>query len=638
VNSKFKEMNHGFIRVAAAVPTIKVADCQFNGNQILKLIEQAEQEQVDIISFPELALTAYTCGDLFFQQQLLNDAKTALRNLLLKTHAFNIVFIIGMPLRYQSRLYNVAVLAQSGKILGIVPKSYLPNNNEFSEYRWFSSGISDDIQSLNFDGLDVPFGTNLLFEYRQSLFGIEICKDLCVPVPPSTQHCMHGADIIFNLSASNEIVGKHAYRTKLVEVQSAKCKTAYVYTSSGYGESTTDVVYAGSSMIAENGRVLAENTERFSLESQLIITEVDTERMQSEKFREPNFFTAKSDAYYHIIACKSSNYQFVKLHRTIKQHPFIPSPVNQEAYFQEIIAIQTNALAQRWQHTHAETVVLGVSGGLDSTLALLVCLKTAEKLAYDRKRIVGISMPGFGTTERSKANTHQLMEALGITQYEISIEEACLQHFKDIGHNKDTHDVTFENVQARERTQILMDMANKLNGLVIGTGDLSESALGWSTYNGDHMSMYAINSGVPKTLIRHLLNWMLNQFNEKVQLIIQDIIDSPISPELLPPAQDGSTSQKTEDTVGPYELHDFFLYYFVRHGFTPEKIRFLAQQAFKEVYSFEEITKWLKVFLKRFFSQQFKRSCMPDGPKISSVSLSPRGDWKMPSDVKGFDL
>jgi NAD+ synthase (glutamine-hydrolysing) len=631
-------MNYGFVRVAAAVPTVKIADCSFNSLQISLLMEQAEKEKVEIISFPELSLTGYTCADLFFQQQLLADAERALRDLLLKTYSLNIIAIVGMPLRVQSRLYNVAVVVQSGKVLGIVPKSYLPNNNEFSEYRWFTSGMSDEIKTLNFNGEEVLFGTNLLFNYQDSLFGIEICKDLCVPVPPSMQHCMHGADMIFNLSASNELVGKHPYRCKLVEVHSAKCKSAYIYASSGFGESTTDIVFGGSSLIAENGRIIASNATRFSMESQLLITEIDAEKLRSEKLKDPNFFQAKSGADYQIIPCKSSNYKFDSLRRTIKRHPFIPSEPNKNSYFEEILSIQTQALAQRWKHTQAETLLLGVSGGLDSTLALLVCLKTAEKLGYDRKRIIGISMPGFGTTDRSRQNASKLIASLEITSYEVSIEEACLQHFKDIGHDKDTHDITFENVQARERTQILMDMANKLNGLVIGTGDLSESALGWSTYNGDHMSMYAINSGVPKTLIRHLLAWMSNQFDTKVQSVLQDIIDSPISPELLPPAHDGTTSQKTEDAVGPYELHDFFLYYFVRYGFTPEKIRFLALQAFEGTYSFEEITKWLKLFLKRFFSQQFKRSCMPDGPKICSVSLSPRGDWKMPSDVKGFTL
>lgn len=637
MQSKFQDMNYGFIRVAAAVPTLKVADCKFNSQKIFELIELAEKKEVEIISFPELALTAYTCGDLFFQQELLNNAEESLQNLLLKTYAFNIVFIVGMPLRFKGRLYNVAVIAQAGKILGVVPKSYLPSNHEFSEYRWFTSGISNNIQHIKFNGTEVPFGTNLLFEYRQSLFGVEICKDLCVPVPPSTQHCMQGADIIFNLSASNEIVGKHAYRTKLVEVQSAKCKTAYVYVSSGFGESSTDTVFAGSSLIAENGRVLNHNTERFSHQSQLIITEVDPERMRSEKFKDPNFYVGRSDANYQTVVCKSSNYQFVNLHRTIKQHPFIPSAANQDAYFQEIISIQSNALAKRWQHVQADVLVLGISGGLDSTLALMACVTAALKLDYDKKRIVGISMPGFGTTKHSKGNAHQLMKALGITQYEISIEAACLQHFKDIGHDINVHDHTYENVQARERTQILMDMANKLNGLVVGTGDLSESALGWSTYNGDHMSMYAINSGIPKTLIRPLLDWLAKQYDKALQAIIQDIIASPISPELLPVDADGKSPQKTEDALGPYELHDFFLYYFVRHGFTPEKIKFLAQQAFKDSYTSEEISKYLKVFLKRFFSQQFKRSCMPDGPKISAVNLSPRGDWKMPSDAVTFE-
>ena len=631
-------MNHGFIRVATAVPELRVADCQFNSSKIFELIEQAEQESTEIVLFPELAMTAYTCGDLFFQEQLLQDAAHYLKELLLKSYSYHVVFIVGMPLRVNNRLYNVAVVAQSGEILGIVPKSYLSNSQEFNEFRWFTSGKSPTTQIVNINGSNVPFGTNLLFAYGNTQFAIEICKDLCVPTPPSNQHAMQGADIIFNLSASNELVGKQKSRQKIIEVQSTKLKCAYVYTSAGFGESSTDLVFSGSSFIVENGQVLKANENRFSLEAQLLITEIDYQRLQSDRRKDPSFFEAKTDANYQTVPCKSSNYQFVNLHRVIKKHPFIPSATNQDEYFKELLNIQVNALAQRWKHTHAETLLLGISGGLDSTWALMVCVATADKLGYDRKRIAGISMPGFGTTGRSQSNAKQLMDLLGIESMEISIREACLQHFKDIGHNPDIQDITYENVQARERTQVLMDMANKLNGLVIGTGDLSESALGWSTYNGDHMSMYAVNSSVPKTLIRPLLAWHAQVFEEQLQTIIADIIAAPISPELLPPNQQDETTQITEDTVGPYELHDFFLYYFIRHSFTPEKIKFLAMQAFGNEYTETTISKWLKVFLKRFFSQQFKRSCMPDGPKISSVNLSPRTDWKMPSDATGFEF
>lgn len=629
-------MHYGFIRVAAAVPEIKVADCRFNSSKMVTLIEQAEREQVEIICFPELSITGYTCGDLFLQQQLLHDAEEAFNDLLLKTFATNVVVIAGMPLRAHNRLYNVAVVFQSGKILGIVPKTHLPNNNEFYEKRWFASGADITTQTIQLNETSIPFGTNLLFEYAGTSFGIEICEDLWVPLPPSTQHCLHGAGLIFNLSASNELIGKHQYLRQLIEQQSGRCNAGYIYASAGFGESSTDVVYAGNGIIAENGSIIAAS-ERFSFEPQLIISEIDTEKLNAEKLRNSNFYQAKSNAVYQTIHCNSSNISFEQMHRSFPKHPFVPPTLNRDAHCEEIFSIQVGGLAQRWKHTKAQTMVVGISGGLDSTLALLVCVKTADKLGYDRKKVVGITMPGFGTTDRTYNNALQLMQSLGITMHEISIKEACIQHFKDIGHDPNQHDVTYENTQARERTQILMDMANKTNGLVVGTGDLSELALGWATYNGDHISMYAVNSGIPKTLVRYLVEWASHQLDATSEAVLKDILDTPVSPELLPADHNGNITQKTEDLVGPYELHDFFLYYFVRFGFSPDKIVFLAKETFKECYEVDLIAKWLKVFLKRFFAQQFKRSCMPDGPKVGSINLSPRGDWRMPSDAVGFE-
>ncbi len=443
--------------------------------------------------------------------------------------------------------------------------------------------------------------------------------------------------MIFNLSASNELTGKHAYRRQLIEQQSARCNAGYVYASAGHGESTTDTVFSGNGMIAENGKIIA-SSERFSYEPQLVVSEIDIERLQAERIRSGNFHCDKSERIYRKIKIEDAHFVNFELKRTFDKHPFVPPLSYRNESCNEIFSIQMGGLAKRWQHTQAETLVLGISGGLDSTLALLVCVKTADKLGYDRKRIVGITMPGFGTTDRTYTNAVNLMKALGITSREISIKDACIQHFKDINHNPNQHDVTYENTQARERTQILMDIANQQNGLVIGTGDLSELALGWATYNGDHMSMYAVNSGVPKTLVRYLVGWAAQQLDEKSKNILKDVLDTPVSPELLPADENGHIAQKTEDLVGPYELHDFFLYYFVRFGFSPEKILFLAQHAFAGLYTAEIVEKWLKVFIRRFFAQQFKRSCMPDGPKVGSINLSPRGDWRMPSDAIAFKL
>jgi len=630
-------MNNGFVRVAAAIPELRVADCAFNVSKMADLIRQGESEKAQVICFPELSITGYTCADLFFQQQLLADAEKALNELQLLTFSTTAVIIVGMPVRIQSQLFNTAVVLQGGHILGVVPKTHLPNNNEFYEKRWFSSATTTDIQSIYLSGAEVPFGTNLLFSDGKFSFSIELCEDLWVPIPPSSQHALHGADIIFNLSATNELIGKHNYLRQLVEQQSARCVAGYVYASAGAGESTTDVVYAGNGLIAENGKIVAAS-ERFSFEPQLIVNDIDIERLQADRLRNSNYANDKSGRAYQIIKLEDAHFTNFDLKRTYNKHPFVPALTNRDTSCEEIFSIQVGGLAKRWSHTHSETVVLGISGGLDSTLALLVCVKTADKLGYDRERIIGITMPGFGTTDRTYSNAVNLMQSLGITLLEIPIKDACIQHFKDIDHDPKVHDVVYENTQARERTQILMDIANQRNGLVIGTGDLSESALGWATYNGDHMSMYAVNSGVPKTLVRYLVDWASNQLDAISKEILRDILDTPVSPELLPADEHGDIAQKTEDIVGPYELHDFFLYYLVRFGFSPAKILFLAKNAFAETYADEVIEKWLKIFIRRFFAQQFKRSCIPDGPKVGSINLSPRGDWRMPSDAIAFSV
>ena len=630
-------MNNGFVRVAAAIPELRVADCAFNVAAMADLVRQGEVEKAQVICFPELSITGYTCADLFFQQQLLTNAEKALNELQLLTFSTTAVIIVGMPVRVQNQLFNTAVVLQGGHILGVVPKTHLPNNNEFYEKRWFSQATATDVQRISLSGEEVPFGTDLLFSDGKFSFGIELCEDLWVPIPPSSQHTLHGADIIFNLSATNELIGKHQYLRQLIEQQSARCIAGYVYSSAGAGESTTDVVYSGNGLIAENGKMIAAS-ERFSFEAQLVVSEIDVERLQADRMRNTNYNNDKSGRVYRTVKLEDAHFTDFELKRTFDKHPFVPAITNRDASCEEIFSIQVGGLAKRWTHTHAKTVVVGISGGLDSTLALLVCVKTADKLGFDRKQIIGITMPGFGTTDRTYSNAVNLMKSLGITMLEISIKDACIQHFKDINHDPKQHDVTYENTQARERTQILMDIANKHNGLVIGTGDLSESALGWATYNGDHMSMYAVNSGVPKTLVRYLVDWAAHKLDAHSEEILRDVLDTPVSPELLPADENGDIAQKTEDIVGPYELHDFFLYYMVRFGFSPAKIFFLAKNAFADTYTEEVTEKWLKTFLRRFFAQQFKRSCIPDGPKVGSINLSPRGDWRMPSDAIAFDF
>lgn len=630
-------MNYGFIRVAAAIPEVKVADCAFNTERIGKLMECAGQAGVQFVCFPELSVTGYTCADLFHQQLLQDEAEKQLTRLLHETSSLNLLAVVGMPVVCGSDIFNAAIVLQQGKIIGAVPKTHLPNYSEFYEKRWFTSASNLSVDTLSLCGQTVPFGTKIVFSASNAnvSFGIEICEDLWTPEPPSGMLSMQGADIIFNLSASNEVIGKHDYLVQLLKQQSARCMAGYIYASAGYGESTTDVVFAGNGIIVENGMILSE-AKRFSLDEQLIISEIDTERLKADRLRVTSF-TEKSGrnstgSYKRILFQLPE--ASISLSRTVSPLPFVPQNKDLNNRCEEIFAIQTNGLAKRIQHTHCQHMVIGISGGLDSTLALLVCIRTCDKLGISRDKILGITMPGFGTTERTYTNAHKLMEALGVTIKEISIHEACELHFQDIDHNSDIHDVTYENSQARERTQILMDIANKMNGMVIGTGDLSELALGWATYNGDHMSMYGINAGIPKTLVRYLVKWVADtQMDTDAANTLRDILDTPVSPELLPADTDGNITQKTEDIVGPYELHDFFLYYMIRFGFRPAKIYYLARQAFADTYPDEVIKKWLQIFLRRFFTQQFKRSCMPDGPKVGSINLSPRGDWRMPSDA-----
>jgi len=628
-------MTHGFIKVAAAIPPVRVADCEYNGSQIAAMMQQAEAQSVAIVCFPELSLTAYTCGDLFHQQLLHDGAISALGRLLADTAHLSVTAIVGMPLRVGNRQYNVAVAFQGGKIAAVVPKTFLPNYSEFYEKRWFASATDAGFTEVELAGQRVPFGTDILLQCGGASVAIELCEDLWVPIPPSSHHAIAGAQIIFNLSASDETIGKNDYLKSLIAQQSARCIAGYVYASAGFGESTTDLVFAGNGLIAENGTFLAES-ERFSFDEQLIISEIDIDRLGADRRKNSSFMPARvADVRpYRVVLCCESVPKPLTLTRSVSPFPFIPGGAELEKRCSEIFNIQVSGLATRMVHTACRKAVLGISGGLDSTLALLVCVKTFDKLGIPRQNILGITMPGFGTTGRTYNNALQLMDALGVTRKEIDIKPACMQHFADIGHDAGVHDVTYENTQARERTQILMNIANQQGGMVIGTGDLSELALGWATYNGDHMSMYGVNAGVPKTLVRYLVSYVAQSGADDVsRATLLDILDTPVSPELLPTDENGDIAQKTEDLVGPYELHDFFLYYTVRFGFRPAKIFYLAQHAFAGKYDQETIRRWMKVFFRRFFNQQFKRSCLPDGPKVGSINLSPRGDWRMPSDA-----
>ena len=630
-------MNYGFVKVAAAVPHVQVADCFYNIQQMEGLMRQASDKGVQIIAFPEMSVTAYTCLDLFVQQTLLKNAEQALLKLVSDTADLNILTIAGAPLVTENRLINAAIAFQSGKILGVVPKTYIPNYKEFQEQRWFTSATELRDKTVSIGDRTYPLGSHLLFTAGQVKVGIEICEDLWVPVPPSSLLAMEGANILVNISASNELIGKHHYLRSLICQQSARCMAGYVYASAGFGESSTDLVFAGNGIIAENGTLL-EESPRFTMQEQLVISEIDIENLQNDRQVNTSFMHGTST----LLASETITIPFALseysgqpvLTRSVDPHPFTPSGDALKERCEEIFQIQVAGLAKRIVHTHSRTAVVGISGGLDSTLALLVTVMTFDALNIPRNQILGITMPGFGTTDRTYTNACDLIRSLGVTLKEISIKDACLQHFKDISHNPSVHDVTYENSQARERTQILMDVANQENGMVIGTGDLSELALGWATYNGDHMSMYGVNGSIPKTLVRYLVEWVAhNRVDEASRATLLDIVDTPISPELIPADENGNIKQKTEDLVGPYELHDFFLYYFLRYGFRPSKIYFLAQTAFSGVYDDETIKKWLQTFFRRFFNQQFKRSCLPDGPKVGSISISPRGDWRMPSDA-----
>lgn len=634
-------MQNGFIKVAAAIPSVKVADCSYNVQQIESLIAMAEGKGVEAIVFPELCITGYTCQDLFKQTLLLEQAETSVLMLLDFTRKLDIISIVGVPVVVGDLLLNCAAVIQKGDLLGLVPKTYLPNYSEFYEKRWFAS--SQDLQpsEIRFAGnkIVVTPQPTLFRTCDGAMFGVEICEDVWAPVPPSCNLALSGADIIFNLSASDELIGKHDYLKGLLAQQSARMISGYVYSGCGFGESTQDVVYGGNAIAYENGQLIAES-ERFALDSQLIITQIDVEKIRNERRTNSTYINAQRGHDSRIVNAHTVMPRDFELIRDVDPHPFIPKTDDMEKSCDEIFSIQVAGLAKRLVHTGCKTVVVGISGGLDSTLALLVCVRTFDKLQLSRKGIVGVTMPGFGTTDRTYNNAVNLMKSLGITLREISIADAVKQHFNDIGHDINVHDVTYENSQARERTQILMDLSNQLGALVIGTGDLSELALGWATYNGDHMSMYGVNAGVPKTLIKYLVKFVaMSEDSDETRSILLDIIDTPISPELIPADEAGNITQKTEDLVGPYELHDFFLYHIIRFGYRPSKIFMLARKAFDgsnpeaPFYDDETIKKWLTIFLRRFFNQQFKRSCLPDGPKVGSVSLSPRGDWRMPSDA-----
>ena len=630
-------MNYGFIKVASAVPSVKVADCKYNVEQIEQQIILAEGQGVEIIVFPELSLTGYTCQDLFRQNLLLETTESAMLMLLDFTRQLNIISIVGLPIAVGDLLLNCAAIIQKGQILGIVAKEYLPNYNEFYEKRWFASVQDLRTTELRFAGnqINLSFTPQIFVTCDGVRFGVEICEDVWAPTPPSNHLALAGADIIFNLSASDELIGKHDYLCKLLAQQSARTITGYVYSSAGFGESTQDVVYGGNALIFENGHLL-QSGPRFAMTPQMQVAQIDVERLRTERRGNTTYVNAQRRMIGEDVIFKNAHSILPKdfvLERPVDAHPFIPSPDMMEKSCEEILNIQVMGLAKRLVHTGCQKVVIGISGGLDSTLALLVCAMTFDKLGLDRSGIIGVTMPGFGTTDRTYTNAIKLMQSLRITIREISIAKSVTQHFEDIGHDISVHDTTYENSQARERTQILMDVSNQEGGLVIGTGDLSELALGWCTYNGDHMSMYAVNASIPKTLIACLVKFVAGTMDADTSATLHDVVETPISPELVPADEDGNIQQKTEDLVGPYELHDFFLYYFMRHGFRPMKIFLLAQKAFEGQYDDDVIKHWLKTFFRRFFSQQFKRSCLPAGPKVGSISLSPRGDWRMPSDA-----
>lgn len=629
---------HGFYRISACVPRLKVADVRYNIDEMKRLAAMPQNSESAVMLFPELAVTGYACADLFHSSALLEASDRGVAELAAAFAGLGVqIIVFGAPVQFRGRLFNAAVFVQNGRVLGVVPKINLPNYREFYEKRYFSSGRGIRNESFRFAGFDnVPFGVDLIFDVSAELrIGAEICEDMWTTIPPSSQLALNGATLLLNLSASNELVGKSEYRRELVRGQSARCVAAYAYVSAGVHESTTDIVCGGHAVIAENGGVLLDS-ERFFRDGRVFQADVDLRRIRAARLSDSPY--ANSVEMNAGSGCRMIPALPVPepsgLHRTVAPHPFVPSDnAVRDVRCREIFSIQSAGLAKRIEHTSAKKLVIGISGGLDSTLALLVCVNTLKLLKRPADDVIAVTMPGFGTTGRTYNNAVGLCHELGTELREISIKEACLEHFRNIGHDPEEHNVVYENSQARERTQILLDIANKVGGIAIGTGDLSESAMGWCTYNGDHISMYSVNCSVPKTLIRYVIGWVGDNSTAQVRAILQDIIDTPVSPELLPAAQDGTIQQKTEDIIGPYEIHDFFLYHFLKYGAAPEKLRFLAEHAFAGTYTAVQIETWLKTFLRRFFTQQFKRSCMPDGPKVGTISLSPRGDWRMPSDA-----
>lgn len=631
-------MKHGFVKVAAAVPFVRVADCKYNVERIERMICEADKQGVEIITFPELCITGYTCNDLFLQPFLIEQAEAALLQLVERTAHTKTLVLVGMPVRVEEKLFNAAVAFQSGRILGATPKTYLPNYREFQEARWFSPSRDLQFTIAHIGDVEVPIGHNLLFRSGNVAIGIEICEDMWTPYTPGTRLAMYGAHIIFNLSASNESIGKHNYLRSLISGLSSQNLCGYVYCSCGYGESSTDVVFTGKAFVAEIGKLMSE-MPRFEYAERLLIDDIDVSRIRSERLQNSSFRASVSantqrGLLTEIPFALRSEEESQDVNRVIEPNPFLPKEQREERCA-EVIDMQICALSQRLRHIDCQSAVIGVSGGLDSTLALLSTVATFDFMGLDRKGIVGITMPGLGTSRQTRGNAHKLMELLGITVREIDITAAVRSHLADIGHDGKTEDATYENAQARERTQILMDVANQVGGIVIGTGDLSELALGWCTYNGDHMSMYSLNAGLPKTSVQHIVRYYATseRLGGGIAEVLRDIIDTPISPELKATDAEGGIAQRTEDVVGPYELHDFFMYNFLAYGYAPSKIYYLATMAFRGKYTQEEIKRCMLIFYRRFFSQQFKRNCMPDGPKVSRISLSPRGDWRMPSDA-----
>ncbi|MBQ3148620.1 MAG: NAD(+) synthase [Alistipes sp.] len=625
---------YGYIKVASIIPEVKVADCEFNTSRIIEMSRQAAERGVRIAVFPELCITAYSCGDLFTKQLLINKAQESLANIAEATAELPIVLIVGLPVAYAGKLYDSAAVVSQGEILGVVPKSIIPNTGEANDLRWFTpSADSDEVIEIDIAGQCVPFGRDMLFSVNGVDFGVEIGDDLLAVVPPSAYKAMAGAKIIFNLAATSELAGKRIKLTETIKAYSSRILAGYVCASAGWGESTSDLVYAGNAFIAENGEMLASG-ERFKMNDQMVISDIDIEALSSARLTSSTFASGHISSFA-VIETSITAAENERLDRVVDPSPFIPDSMeDRNAWCEEIFEIQSQALAKRMVHTYCKCAVIGISGGLDSTLALLATVRTFDKLGLDRKGIIGITMPGFGTTDRTYQNAVTLIKELGVTFREISIADACRQHFKDIGLPDSDRSVTYENSQARERTQILMDIANMENGMVVGTGDMSELALGWATYNGDQMSMYGVNCSIPKTLMRYMVEWVAaNEPNQKVRAALRDVVATPVSPELLPADEKGDIAQKTEDLVGPYELHDFFLYNFIGKGFSPAKIVMLAEKAFEGSYNRATIVHWIKTFFRRFFNQQFKRSASPDGPKVSEVSISAKGDWRMPADA-----